>query len=106
MSILRLGSNQYHLEKVITLGGAGPIINVSEAALNDDSNIDYVAIHLPVNPACDNGTIVFFKQNGKYTILCGKATARKFMDSPKYTGGLQGHLISTVVLKRTKVSET
>jgi len=78
---------------------------VQETDINTDELPEHVVHLYSERPDAQSGSVVFYKQGGKYTIILGKETAKKEMASPKYKGVIQGKLISSVVLKKARVEE-
>ena len=98
--------HQYDLERVLTLGGAAvPVdINMVDLNIDDTDSSPCQVVITDYDPAYkDDGTIIFYKQLGKYTILCGGQTAKKDVSKPNFNNVLHGKLLSTVALKKAKI---
>lgn len=102
-NILEIGNNKYDLEKVKKIGASGPIINVSEDQLNDFNHEEFKVNLITSFPIVDIGAVIFYKQNGKYTVLLGKQSILGQKVKSKFNGEYNGHLISSVALKKAKL---
>lgn len=96
-NLLMIGEVKYDLDKVLIIGATGPIIIIKESELNDISTLENKPKIISSETFDDSGPVIFYKQQGKYTVLLGSK-------SINIRGGkLKGHLISSVALKRAKI---
>ncbi|EKD22714.1 MAG: hypothetical protein ACD_84C00001G0006 [uncultured bacterium] len=93
----------YGLESVLKHAKSGPEVSIKREDINDETVPEHVSSFRTEVPFIDNGSIVFYKQRGKYTILLGKLTAQDMIDDKKFNGILTGRLISSVTLKKAKI---
>lgn len=101
--VLSIGVVRYNLETVLKLAKIGPNVIIGGSQLNN-TEIDEFKIKLETaEPFPDTGSIIFFKQNGGYTIILGSETAYKTMNNQKFDGSYPGYLISTVALKKARL---
>ena len=103
--VIVISGHRYKLDKVLAIGATGPAIDVLDADLNGDILEPYKAVLIAKFTFIDNGPVIFYKQNGKYTIILGKDTARKQVANPKFNGAINGHLISSVAIKKARIEE-
>jgi hypothetical protein len=101
--ILKFGDNTYALAKVLMIGASGPVVDIKKDDINDRRADAYRVTVVSKEPFTDNGPVIFYKQHGKFTILAGERTAEKAMNNPKFNGLLNGRLISSIALKKTRL---
>jgi hypothetical protein len=100
-TLLTLNEIQYRLALVLQNARSGPEIVVNPGDLNDQSQKEHqVKMSQPV-PSLDDGPVIFFKQNGKYTVLTGKNKVECL--GIKTKAPIKGRLISSVSIKNAKV---
>jgi hypothetical protein len=103
---------EFHLAKLLGLSRTAPAIEVKLEDLNllgiikvanEAEELPYVARHVPVLDEYQTCDLVFYKQEGKMTVLFGHEKARQ-----AYNRGdkiLKGRFISSPVLKRTRIEK-
>lgn len=102
-TLLILNGVKYVLDIVHLQAKGGPTIAVKEDELNDGSNPEHVRSIVPSTAVVEENDIVFYKQHGKYTILCGQDRATAKRAAADYSGVLKGRLLSSVALKNAKL---
>lgn len=99
-TLLILNGVEYRLALVKQNAKAGPEIAVTADEVNDQDQVEHQAIIRPASPDVDNGPVVFFKQNGKYTVLTGMSNfASNAINNGK---PVKGRLLSKMALKNCK----
>ena len=101
--VLVLDSKRYYLDKVMKIGASGPVISINIKDLNEDLSDPFKVDVGTRNPFHDDGSIVLYKQQGKYTIILGKTTYQKEVSKSKFAGIITGHLLSSVAMKKARV---
>lgn len=107
--VLILGDYKYGFDDVVKLGASGPIINVDENDNNpsDESqeNEDYRVMFDSdaLAKEASEKYVLFYKQNGKYTVLLGNNKLDETKTGAKYKGVLTGKLISTPAIKKARI---
>lgn len=100
-TLLTLNGVQYRLALVKQNARPGPEIAATFAELNDHSKVEHQVVLDPALTELDIGPVIFFKQNGKYTVLTG--FGKFFTDGIPHTTPVRGRLISSVALKNAKL---
>lgn len=99
--LLIINSKEYELDRAISIGKSGPVIEAKE----DEINFNYV---VKIHPEAeitdlDNDTLILYRLEGKYIIIAGKSTAESQRNDKKFRGFYTAKLISSPMLKRAKV---
>lgn len=107
-NLLLLGEVAYDLDHVLKHSKTGPNIIVEEHEINNPADNPAHNVEIRVSNHVqfkDDGSIVFYKQHGGYTVLLGKHTADNIRNNPNYDRKLHGYLMSTVALKKSKIQQ-
>ena len=110
-AIMFFNGSQYTLANIVALGKIGPTINIQIEDINlyegPNQKTEHVVVFNPPqqNPAADDGSIVFYKQHGRYTVLLGKNTLVSKILVKDFTNNIKGRLISTPALKKARIEK-
>ena len=96
-SIVKINGKDHYSDKVVLLARTGPIVDLKLDDIYYNGTSD-------ICQSTDKNTIIFHKENGMYAVLAGNEVIKKITTSPKFKGTVSGYLISSVVLKRARVS--
>lgn len=103
---------EYRLDQILSLAKSGPPIEVKLEELNllgvkkianAREEAPYVAVHQPALQEYREGQVVFFKQEGKYTVLFGHDKLALAIDAGQTV--FKGKLLSGPVLKRARIEK-
>lgn len=101
--LVLLNGVPHDLEMLRRHAGSAPTISVKLTDLNDSAaSQNQVALH-KAQPANADQAPLFFKQDGKFTVLYGQAAVQRSRDSA--ADAVVGKLISTPVLKKCRLHE-
>jgi hypothetical protein len=101
---------EYRLAQLLSLAKNAPRLEVKLDELNllgitklamAREEQPYVAVHVPILPEYQEHEVVFYKQEGKYTVLFGHEKVRLAYNEGKLF--FKGRLISGPVLKKTRI---
>lgn len=96
-TLLTFNGHQYYFDIITTQAGAGPKIAVKLDELDLETEIT-------ISPEPDEAelrNVVFFKYNGKFVVLAGRAKVSEKLAKGEQV--VRGSLISTPVLKRSRL---
>jgi hypothetical protein len=107
-AILHFKDSKYRLSAILGLVKQAPPIEVKPEDINPitvftEANAIYKVSVEPDMPETKIGEIVFYKQEGKFTVLLGQQSAIRAIQDGK--GLIRGRLISGPVLKKTRIEE-
>ena len=111
--VLLFKGEEFDMDQVLGQAKSGPPIEVKLAELNlvglnklaadEEEAKRLIARHHPVRAEYVEQGIVFFKQEGKFTVLLGHIRIRQALEEGKLT--FKGRLISGPALKKTKIEK-
>jgi hypothetical protein len=107
-AILHFKDSKYRLSAILGLVKQAPPIEVKPEDINPitvftPENAIYKVSITPDVPEMKVGEIVFYKQEGKFTVLLGQQSAIRAIQDAK--GLIKGRLISGPGLKKTRIEE-
>lgn len=105
-ALMLFKGTQYRLGAILGLLKQAPPIEVKPEDINpihprSEEDKDFVVSFSPATPEAALGGIVFYKQEGKFTVLLGHQSAIQQMAQGRAL--LKGHLISGPSLKKTRL---
>ncbi len=107
---LQFKGEEFRLGQLLSLAKAAPPIEVKLDDLNllgitkqamAKEEQRYIAVHEPALPEYTNQDVIFFKQEGKFTVLFGHNKVGAAINDGKSI--FKGRLISGPLLKRTRI---
>lgn len=102
-----IGEATYEFATLLKVSKSGPNVIIKSNEINDGTEQFPEQHRVKINsstPFNDNGSIVFFKQNGKYTIILGSETYKAMKLKDSNLNEFHGYLVSTVALKKAKIA--
>lgn len=100
---ITIGGINHYCDGVLKVAGSGPLISVKEEELNLVEDPEFcVKINgkietIPKYP-------IFLKHNGKYVVLVGKELIDEQKKGKRFSGLIEGKLVSSVALKKARVN--
>lgn len=108
--ILVFNDIEYRFDILVQKGRTCPLIEVEEkqlASFNFEKEAFDTESFVSFKNAdvIKNQPILFYKYNGKIVVLAGEATLHSVKALGTYDGKIKGHLVSSIVLKSTKIPD-
>jgi hypothetical protein len=111
--VLLFKGEEFDMDQVLGQAKSGPpievkldelnLVGLNKLAADEEEAKRLIARHHPVRPEYVEQGIVFYKQEGKYTVLLGHIKIRQALEEGKRS--FKGRLISGPALKKTKIEK-
>lgn len=101
--VIIINEKKYLLDKVVRLGKSGITANIAETDVNDLNDETYVPKFTKNIQSINDDSIIFYKQNGKFTVLSGRNKVLEAKKDPKFKGKYFGHILTSVAIKGARI---